>query len=63
VRIINEGLRSVIIEHIHREEEEEEKIKTNNCAAEREERKKVASPRVAKVTPGLKYTLQNVTML
>jgi hypothetical protein len=54
-------LRSVIIEHIHREEEEE-KIKTNNCA-EREERKKVASPRVAKVTPGLKYTLQNVTML
>jgi hypothetical protein len=61
VRIINEGLRSVIIEHIHREEEEE-KIKTNNCA-EREERKKVASPRVAKVTPGLKYTLQNVTML
>jgi hypothetical protein len=56
-------LRSVIIEHIHREEEEEEKIKTNNCAAEREERKKVASPRVAKVTPGLKYTLQNVTML
>lgn len=58
---INEGLRSVIIEHIHREEEEEQ-IKTNNCA-EREERKKVASPRVAKVTPGLKYTLQNVTML
>lgn len=61
MRIINEGLRSVIIEHIHREEEEEQ-IKTNNCA-EREERKKVASPRVAKVTPGLKYTLQNVTML
>lgn len=58
---INEGLRSVIIEHIHREEEEEQ-IKTNNCA-EREERKKVASPRVAKVTPGLKYTLQYVTML
>jgi hypothetical protein len=39
------------------------KLKLTNVQREREERKKVASPRVAKVTPGLKYTLQNVTML